>query len=67
MSALPEPNPQSELERLEAATDHAIAACDGDLRATIRALILANEFLEASTSKGYVRGYEHGRFKTYSG
>ncbi|MFZ5678509.1 MAG: hypothetical protein ACOY91_01940 [Pseudomonadota bacterium] len=67
MSALPEPNPQSELERLEAAADQAIAACDGDLRATIRALILANEFLEANTSKGYVRGYEHGRFKTYSG
>jgi hypothetical protein len=55
------------LERLEAAADQAIAACDGDLRATIRALILANEFLEANTSKGYVRGYEHGRFKTYSG
>ncbi len=56
MSVLPEPNPQSEMDRLEAAADQAIAACDGDLRAAIRALILANEFLEASTSKGYVRG-----------
>lgn len=67
MSALPEPNPQTEMERLEAATDSTIAACDGDLRATIRALILANEFLETNTSKGYVRGYEHRRFKTHSG
>lgn len=30
---------------LEAAADAAIAACDGDLRATVRALIVANNFL----------------------
>jgi hypothetical protein len=30
---------------LEAAADAAIAACDGDLRATIRALVVANDFL----------------------
>ena len=30
---------------LEAATNTAIASCDGDLRATIRALIVANDFL----------------------
>jgi hypothetical protein len=36
--------------------------------------IVANEFLEAQVeelradvSKGYVRGYHHGRFKTYTG
>jgi hypothetical protein len=46
MSALPELTPQSESERLDAATDQAIAACGGDLRSAIRALILANEFLE---------------------
>jgi len=38
--------PQSESERLDAAADQAIAACGGDLRSTVRALILANEFLE---------------------
>jgi hypothetical protein len=43
-------------ERLEAAVDQAIAACGGDMRATIKALIVANEFLEASVSHGYVRG-----------
>jgi hypothetical protein len=71
MSANPQPNPQEESERLDVATDQAIAACDGDMRSTIRALILANEFLEAeleaNTSKGYRRGYVHGRFKTYTG
>ena len=45
----------------------AIAACDGDLRATIRALIVANEFLEAQISHGYRRGVRHGKFSTYSG
>lgn len=38
--------PQSESERLDVAADQAIAACGGDMRSTIRALILANEFLE---------------------
>ena len=47
---------------LEAAVDQAISACGGDLRSTIRALIVANEFLEAqvtelqaAVSNGYVR------------
>ena len=30
---------------LEAAIDQAIAACDGDMRATVRALVVANNFL----------------------
>ena len=30
----------------EQACDQAIAMCDGNLRSTIRALIMANEFLE---------------------
>lgn len=67
MSALPGPNPQTEAEQLEAAVDQAIATCGGDPRAAIRALILANDFLEASTSKGFRRGVDHGRFKTYAG
>ena len=48
---------------LEAAANEAIEACDGDLRATVRALIVANGFLEeelnrtrAMLSRGYVRG-----------
>jgi hypothetical protein len=46
MLAQPDTNPHSENDRLDAAADDAIAACGGDLRSTIRALILANEFLE---------------------
>ena len=38
--------PQPESERLDIAADQAIAACGGDMRSAIRALILANEFLE---------------------
>jgi hypothetical protein len=30
---------------LEISVDQAIAACDGDLRATVRALVVANSFL----------------------
>jgi hypothetical protein len=32
-------------DELEAAVDAAVAACDGDLRATVRALVVANNFL----------------------
>jgi hypothetical protein len=61
----------SESERLDAAADQAIGACGGDLRSTIRALILVNEFLEhelqTKVSLGYTRGVRHGRFNTCSG
>jgi hypothetical protein len=36
---------------LEAAVDQAIAACDGNMRSTIRALIVANEYLENEVSE----------------
>ena len=36
----------SDLEAYEAAVDDVIAACDGDLRGALTALIVANEFLE---------------------
>jgi hypothetical protein len=37
----------SEISRYEQACDQAIAMCDGNLRSTIKALIMANEYLEA--------------------
>ena len=55
---------------LEAAVDQAIAACGGDLRATIRALIVANNFLESEVGelmKAVSHAYARGRFHTYSG
>jgi hypothetical protein len=71
MSATSPADSRSESERLDAAADQAIAMCGGDMRSAIRALILANEFLEAElesqVSHGYMRGMRHGRFKTYSG
>jgi hypothetical protein len=47
MSGSPEPNPQQEADALEVATEQVIAACDGDLRAAVQALIVANSLLEA--------------------
>jgi hypothetical protein len=37
----------SDADRYEQACDQAIAMCDGNLRSTIKALIMANEYLEA--------------------
>jgi hypothetical protein len=63
--------PQPDVEQLDAAADQAIAACGGDAREAVKALIVANEFLEREmeekVSHGYTRGVRHGRFKTYSG
>jgi hypothetical protein len=65
------PNPQSDADQLDAAADQAIAACGGDAREAVKALIVANEFLEreldTQVSRGYRRGVRHGRFNTYSG
>ena len=70
MSQSAAPNPQGEADRLEAAVDQAITVCDGDVRAALKAMIVANEFLESevcdlmqAVSKAYVRG----RFKSYNG
>jgi hypothetical protein len=55
---------------LEAAVDQAIAACEGNMRSTIRALIVANEYLENEVSelmKAISHAYARGRFQTYSG
>jgi hypothetical protein len=37
----------SNVSRYEQACDQAIAMCDGNLRSTIKALIMANEYLES--------------------
>ena len=47
MSPAPQPESGPNPDRLEAATDQAIAACGGDARDAVKALIVANEFLEA--------------------
>ena len=69
MSSESEPNTQDAGE-LETAIDQAIAACSGDLRATIRTLITANNYLESEVGelmKAVSHAYVRGRFHTYSG
>jgi len=69
MSSAPQPNAQDG-DGLEAAVDQAIAACGGDTRATIRALIVANEYLETEVGelmKAVSHAYTRGRFQSYSG
>ena len=64
MVSRPLPNPeQSDTDQLETAADYAIAVCCGDARDAIKALIVANHFLEteleklrAAVSTGYARG-----------
>ncbi len=54
----------------ETAIDQAIAACDGDMRSAIRALIVANDFLESEVTelmKAVSHAFKRGRFRTYSG
>ena len=41
-----EPAASPDADRYEQACDQAIAMCDGNLRSTIKALIMANEYLE---------------------
>lgn len=41
-----EPALLSDSDRYERACDQAIAMCDGNLRSAIKALIMANEYLE---------------------
>jgi hypothetical protein len=41
----------SDVNRYERACDQAIAMCDGNMRSTIKALIMANEYLEAELAE----------------
>jgi hypothetical protein len=69
MSFSSQPNSE-EHDELETAVYQAISACGGDMRATIRALIVANEYLETEVGelmKAVSRAYARGRFNAYSG
>ena len=68
MSSVSQPKEQD--DGLEAAVDQAIAVCGGDRRATVRALIVANNLLEAEIAelkKAVSHAYTRGRFRTYTG
>jgi hypothetical protein len=64
------PDPQPQPDQLELATDQAIAACGGDARQAVKALIVANEYLEQEVCelmRAVSHAYLRGRFKTYTG
>ena len=68
MSSVSEPKEQD--DGLEASVDQAIAACEGDTRAAVRALIVANHFLESQIAElkmAVSHAYTRGRFRTYNG
>jgi hypothetical protein len=70
LAADPNSLPTSEPDQLEAATDQAIAACGGNARDAVKALIVANEYLESEVCElmqAVSHAYARGRFKTYTG
>ena len=70
MSRSAAPDPQADADRLEGAADEAVAACGGDVRAALKALIVANEYLESEVCElmqAVSHAYARGRFKTYTG
>lgn len=73
MSDPAEQQPVDQAAELEAATAQAIEACNGDLLATVKALIVANGLLEqelaeiyAKASHGFLRGRRVPRRKDLS-
>ncbi len=68
----PHPAPDGEaVDELDRAATEALALCDGDSLAAIKALLLANAFLEreldlaqATVSSGYSRGWHLKRART---
>jgi hypothetical protein len=66
MPAETDRQPTAEPNRLEAATDQAIAACGGEARQAVTALIVANEFLEGQVAElqaAVCTGYARGKFE----
>ena len=69
MPSRSQPDPEGD-DGLEGAVDQAIAACGGDMRSAIRALIVANDYLETEVTelmKAVSHAYARGRFQSYSG
>jgi hypothetical protein len=64
MCAAPEPSASPAVD-LDLAADQAIAACGGDPREAVKALLVANDFLEAQLAElraSVSTGYSRGRF-----
>jgi hypothetical protein len=66
MSALLAEKPKDENEWLETATDQAIEACGGDMRAALEAALIAMTMMESELSDVYAsvsRGFARGRLR----
>jgi hypothetical protein len=64
MSATPEPDYPPPVD-LEVGADQAIAACGGDAREAVKALLVANGFLQAQLDKlrkAVSSGYSRGKY-----
>jgi stage V sporulation protein SpoVS len=64
------PSPQGDADQLKAATEQAIAACGGNARDAVKALLVTNEFLESEVCdlmQAVSHAYARGRFNTYTG
>lgn len=64
MSSEPQPAEQSAFDVSDAEIEEALAACDGDPRATIRALLVGQAYLEHEMSRLMVlvsSGFRRGR------
>jgi hypothetical protein len=57
---MPEPTSSTDNSHYEQACEQAIAMCDGNLRSTIKALIMANEYLEAELQELQAATSHHG-------
>jgi hypothetical protein len=65
MPAGPMKEPSPEPDRLDVATDQAIAAYGCNVRNVVKALLVANDFLEAQVKElqaAVSNGYARGRF-----
>jgi hypothetical protein len=63
-------NPMPEPDRLEVATDQAIAACGGNARNAVKALLVTNESLEAQIAElqaAVSNGFARGKFEPVPG
>jgi len=58
---IPDSSRPPDADRLESATDRAIAACGGNVPEAVKALIVANEFLERRLEELASPGYARGR------
>ena len=64
MPSSSQPMPETN-DELETAMNQAISACGGDMRATARALVAANEYLEIEVTElmqAVSHAYARGRF-----